>query len=332
MHAKGYAVIQVVNGDEAQGVVCIGSGNATLPGLGIAANGARANVELACISSDEEDVSGFRSAWDHLMGSSRSLEDASRREDDYAFSYALLASGIFLHDWQATLRSHVGISYMLTPEGRKAISVDEELRRLGFDVDTASMNRNPLRETVDFSSARALPPAFAKQYTVDTLLGRWCPRTVWSVVGEVVERDEEFKGFLERFRVATQPDALSRIAIEEEAIASRLVSRNFVTESPERVGRWKEKIETLRDNEDKLWRLFLKYDSFDMPYDYQSRDDVMDLHGSLFDSISMKERRSLVSAKVLDAEEQGDLSLLSLSDDEYERLTKILQGQGDSSS
>lgn len=157
MHAKGYAVIQVVNGDEAQGVVCIGSGNATLPGLGIAANGARANVELACISSDEEDVGGFRSAWDHLMGSSRSLEDASRREDDYAFSYALLASGIFLHDWQATLRSHVGISYMLTPEGRKAISVDEELRRLGFDVDTASMNRNPLRETVDFSSVRALP-------------------------------------------------------------------------------------------------------------------------------------------------------------------------------
>jgi hypothetical protein len=75
-----------------------------------------------------------------------------------SFAYSLLASGVFLHDWRDSLRSQVGMIYPLTPEGQRAITIDENLRRL-FDLHQATFSRNPL-VNIDLSDFRALPKGF----------------------------------------------------------------------------------------------------------------------------------------------------------------------------
>ncbi|WP_295622832.1 hypothetical protein [uncultured Lamprocystis sp.] len=204
MHAKSYAVFQfeAAGGNLSGGVVCVGSGNATSPGLGTAP---RTNVELSYLSRKQEDLEDFMAVWERLMEDRRNLDAALKRSDAYEFAYSLVACGVFLHDWRDNLTSQICIKYTLTPEGKKAISVNDELRLLGFDIDHATINRNPLKLNIN---PRILPPSFARTYTVDTLLGRWCPISIWNVVEETVKHDQEFQDFLVCFREATRPAKL----------------------------------------------------------------------------------------------------------------------------
>jgi hypothetical protein len=322
MHAKGYGVFQI--GRSEAGVICIGSGNATLPGLGTTAKGTAPNIELAYITDESDAVSEFLTIFDHLCKEARDLSEASRREDAYSFTYSLLASGIFLHDWRDSLRSQIGIIYTLTPEGQNQIRLDdEELKQLGFDLDQATINRNPL-SGVRFSADRALPRGFARKYTIDTLIGRWCPRSIWTVVEENIERDEGFTQFLEAFREATVSKNLSKLSAQEREIAERLVGRGLVTDDPDRIPRWVAKMEMLREKKDQLARIFLKFTPFDLPYDYQARDDVRELYDSLRQSMTNKRNQSFLSKKTLEAERLGDLSELKLTNDEIVELENIL--------
>src|ERR1019366_5815206 len=111
------------------------------------------NIELVQISTEISDVLEFLKVWGGVCKNRRELDNASHREDVYSFTYSLLASGVFLHDWRENLRSQVGIIYLLTPEGRNAITIDEELGRL-FDVHAATFSRHPL-VGIDFSGFRA---------------------------------------------------------------------------------------------------------------------------------------------------------------------------------
>lgn len=321
MHAKSYAVIQFerAGGNLSGGVVCVGSGNATSPGLGSAL---RTNVELAYLSNEYGDLREFLEVWGRLMEGRRNLDDALLRFDAYEFAYSLLARGVFLHDWRNNLTSQICIKYTLTPEGRRAIAVNDELRLLGFDIDHATINRNPLNLEID---ARILPPQFAGTYTIDTLLGRWCPMSIWNVVEETVRHDQQFQDFLVIFRKATRPLALKEIAENERQIAERLVARGFVTEAPDRIDSWVEKIRTLRDSEDRLARIFLRFTPFDLPYDYSARKQIIELRDSLFESLDIRVNMTFVARKIQAAEQEGDLSLLELSDEERTVLENLLR-------
>lgn len=322
MHAKGYAVIQLGLDGPRAGVVAIGSGNATLPGLGLSKKGRATNIELAQISTEIGDVHEFLKIWGLVCKKRRELDDASRREDAYSFVYSLLASGVFLHDWRDSLRSQVGIIYPLTPEGQRAITVDESLRQL-FDVHQATFSRSPLIG-IDLSGFGALPQGFTRRYTIDSLVGRWCPMSVWSVVEAFVERDEGFKIFALTFRKATAPRQLQETANTEQQIVSSMIERGFVSDDPQRIDRWKTRVERLRDNERMLTRIYLKFAPFELPYDYQRKEDIEYLRNSLFDSIEIKRTQSSVARKVIDAEKRGDLSALELTPDETTSLETLL--------
>ena len=320
MHAKGYAVVQYAKEALIGGVVLIGSGNATKPGLGSAI---KTNVELSHVSNNDNDIKGFIAAWDRLIKKNRSLDGVLQRADEYEFAYSMLASGVFLHDWQGNLRSQVGITYMLTQEGHKAISMNDELKQLGFDIDKATINRNPL-EAVNFPYSRALPSGFTRKYTVDTILGRWCPLPVWDTVEETITQDTEFQKFFDSFRAATESDKFERIVASERARDNSLVNRGFVTSVPDRIDRWLDKIITLRDNEYKLSRIFMKFERFDLPYDYSEREAVEKLHDSVLESLNIKTTQSFVAKKIEMTEQTRDLSMLDLSDRERANLVEAL--------
>ena len=323
MHAKGSSVVQLNSDGAKSGVVCIGSGNATLPGLGTTAPGTPPNVELAYISTNDEDITSFLELWQNLLRKERRLDDASRREDAYSFSYSLLASGVFLHDWRNSLRSQIGISYFLTPEGRNAITIDDEFAEHGFKLDQASLSRNPLLENVKFS-IRRLPSSFSKVYTVDTLLGRWCPMTVWQVVEGSVEADGQFKRFTELFMKATEPDKLDEVVKREAFIAARLTEKNFIEDDEERLDVWRRKIEELRENEHKLTRIFLNFSPFTLPYDYSDRDNVKCVYDGLFESLEIRKKMPLIGRKLMSVRNGGDLSNLMLTEKECNNLKKLL--------
>jgi hypothetical protein len=308
-------------------VVWIGSGNATARGLG--ASRSPVNVELSSVSSAAKDVADFLEIWDRLAAKTCDISAVAEREDAYAFTYALLASGVFLHDWRDSLRSQVGVRYTLTPEGRKAVTVDPQLAALGFDLEQATVNRNPLIAEVDFPSGRSLPPSFTRRCTIDTWLGRWCPRPIWTVVEDVVERDDAFRTFRQAFLKATEPEALDRVIGREQGIERSLVERGFVVADDERLPRWRQKLEVLRESEARLSRIFLRFEPFDLPYDYQAREEVESLRDNLFQSLAIRSRQSLVARKLLDAEEWGTLAGLDLTDDERWELEELLAGQGD---
>lgn len=332
MHAKGYALVQLMGDDYGDGVVCIGSGNATFPGLGRRKleGMQRSNVELFQISVNGDEVTEFLDIWDKLTLKKfiRSLEDKSLKEDEYEFSYALLASGVFLHDWRDSLSSKIGIKYTLTPEGQRRISVEEELKQLGFNVDMTTMTNNPL-STVSLNMTRSMPQSFTRKYTVDSLMGRWCPDSVWSIVEKTIEDDEGFKTFLASFLDATTPEKLKSCAEKENGISRQLVELGIVTDVSRRIENWVEKIEALRENENKLKRIFLRFDSFVLPYDFSAREEVMELHESLSETLEQKTNKSFIAEKITDVARTRDLSSLELNEKERTDLVKLLSSVGD---
>ena len=329
MHAKGYALVQRKGQNNGSGVVCIGSGNATMPGLGLSKS-SKINIEILNISTSNEDLGEFIRCWNLLIKHKRDLGDAARREDDYGFSYALLASGIFLHDWRDSIATQIGIKYTLTEKGRNQLALnDPELIALGFQAAQATISSNPFNG-VQFPPSRVLPREFSKNYTIDTLLGRWCPRSVWDVVERTIQRDDKFTRFLNAFRKATSEKSLSEVAKVEDKKSNRLTKRGVVKNDPERSARWQGKVQMLRDNEKKLARIFMKLEPFDLPYDYLARREVEELKDSLVQTMVVKSRRFLVSKKITEAEEQGDLLALQLTDDEQIKLENMILSQPES--
>lgn len=257
------------------------------------------------------------------MKRSKDISGYAKREDEYEFRHALLSSGVFIHDWKEGLNSKLGVRYSLTEKGRNNVSVNPELVDLGFKVDKATITRNPLSH-INVLNSRALPKQFQRKYTVDTLLGRWCPHSVWDVVEDVTENDAEFDAFYTSFLAATEEPELDGAYSAESLRSDRLLQMGLVTPDEGRLERWRARIESLRGNKEKLVRIFNRLEAFDMPYDYQSRTELQDLWDSLLDSISLKRNKSFAARKIEDAESAGDLELLTLSEEEDEKLRREL--------
>jgi len=333
MHAKGYAVVQSAGrgGTELSGgVVCVSSGNATNPGL--ATKTAKPNVEMSYISSRKGDMREFLRLWRGLWKSAGDFGAALAKHDAISFRYGLLASGVFLHDWTRTLGSMLGMRYSLTEEGRAQISLAPGLRQFGFEVEQTTITRNPLVQSrnpeaaaIELPEQRNLPRDFTKRYTVDTMLGRFCPRSIWETVENAVGADDKFKRFHEKFVEATEPARLDVVLGLEATREEELVRLGFVHPDEERQARWRLKIDELRENEVKLRRAFIRFEAFDLPYDFAAREELVDLEDSLTDSIAAAQARGIVARKVEAARQKRDLSLLGLDADETDELVSYLR-------
>jgi hypothetical protein len=324
MHAKSYSVVQRVQGRVGDGVVWISSGNATTRGLG--ASRARVNVELSSKSTSRRDVADFLDIWGQLRENEIDIAQAFAQDDIYAFAYALLASGVFLHDWRDALRSQLGVRYTLTDVGRRSAPGNNELALLGLDLDRATATRNPFSAQLDFPPARRLPGAFARGYTIDTLLGRWCPCSIWNVVEQTIGQDEAFRQFYDALLSATTPQAMDRLVERESKIEDALVARGLVVPDEERLQRWRGKISWLRKDETRLTRMFLRFEPFELPYDYQAREEIRRLYDSVLESLSFRRRQSVVASKVWATQESRELAALELREDEQAVLETLLQG------
>jgi hypothetical protein len=83
-------------------------------------------------------------------------------------------------------------------------------------------------------------------------------------------------------------------------------------------------VERLRDNEKLLTRIYVKFAQFDLPYDYQCREEIGYLHDSRLESVAIKPTQSFVAKKIIEAQKRGDLSALELTADETTVLETLL--------
>lgn len=326
MHAKAYAVVQVTNDGYGEGLVWVGSGNATRPGLGGQTSWGL-NVELASLTVDQESVQAFLEQWHWLLGQATSLDAALHHHNERSFTYGLLASGVYLHKWDGRMGERVSIRYVLTPEGQALVKVDPALQAFGADVDKVTISHNPLSAEMETAGQRALPQGFTRSYAVDTLLGLWCPRAIWAMVEESVRRSSEFQAFHDRFLAATEPEHLEQIVDAESKAASEMVRQGWIVDQPDRFERWTAKIRALRDNKGQLERLFLRFDAFDLPYDFGDTDELEKVKDSLLETLALRGRRSFVAIKLREAQATRDLSVLELEAEEIETFQRWLVGR-----
>ncbi|KQU05127.1 hypothetical protein ASG60_00035 [Methylobacterium sp. Leaf469] len=327
MHAKAFAVVQVTSDGYGEGLVWIGSGNATRPGLGGGLTNSSMNVELMSLTVEQEGVQAFLGHWQWLLDKATSLDAALRRHDERSFTYGLLASGVYLHKWEGRIGEKVSIRYALTPEGRRRVTVDPTLQAFGADVDQVTISRNPLSTVMETAGQRSLPNGFTRNYAVDTLLGLWCPRDIWAIAEEAVRHSGEFQAFHKGFLTATETDRLEQLVAAEGQAASGMVEQGLIVDQEDRFERWTAKIQLLRNNKGQLERLFLRYDAFELPYDFGSTDELEGVKASLLETLALRARQSFVGTKLREAEAARDLSVLELTADEREDVQDWLAGR-----
>jgi hypothetical protein len=320
MHAKAYALIQTTNKRLTNtGTVWITSGNATRLGLALA-DESRPNIELSYLSKDNADIKEFNSIWKRLVRCKRTIDDDTGSAlDEFSFQYALLATGVFLHKWNENLSSRIGVQYRLTRKGKQA-ATSQTLQALGLSVSQETATSNPLGRK--FSDSRAFPRQFAKQYTIETWMEQWCPRSIWRVVEEAVHGSEDFGKFKEDFRVETVDQKLNAAVKREKEREAGLVSNGYVVRDDGRLVRWRKKMEQLREDDTRLKRFYLTFESYDLPYDIQVRKEIETLVESLQESIATR-RKSLAARKVVAALGRRDLQELNLTLEEEAKLKQL---------
>jgi hypothetical protein len=278
VHTKGYSIQQRVQGNTTGGIVLITSANFTDAGF----FGAR-NVEIAYASTKLKDIKDFESKFDALLSHfNRSLDEKIKIEDLRTFRYSLLSSGLFLHKWNGSLSRLLNIKYELTPLVKARAQIPEELTSLGFQTgDTFSRDVLKVKEL----PKKDIPPRFTKAFTIETSWGRWCPRATWDEARNHLLTAEPF---INDFREATTEEILDVACDEAQGTQDSLISRGLIEAvSPGNINVWKERILALRENKEKLERLFCGYEAHQMPFDIKNHNEIEDLYDSLVTSIEL---------------------------------------------
>lgn len=269
VHAKGYALLQRVDGDIAGGALLLGSANLTAPGFMEGGN-----VELGAMTRQLAQLRSFEVIFDALWeGLGRdAIDDAVFARDKNLFNFALLSSGVFLHKWEGSLRQLVGIRYKIVNE-EKWSQLPDDLQAEGFEL-SKTLTRQVL--DLDDLPKRSLPGEFVRNFTIDTALGRWCPESAWAEVA-----GSESDAFWAAFKAASTDEILEDKMRLAAARQEQLIREGFIaTVDGEHLESWARRIRTLRDSQERLARLHTGYEAFPMPYDAQSTSEIEDLYES----------------------------------------------------
>ncbi len=324
MHAKGYAIVQ--NSLSWQSSVSfISSGNATSRGLGLGAS----NLELSASTTTNVGLRAFCAIFDKIVGDfHKPIDQAIAEADEYAFRYAMSSSGVFLHKWTISSSSIIGIRYQLTPLGQQSIFEIQAEFREEIEKDNA-ITRQPLRRYGKLQDVvrRSLPKQFAKDYTIDTLLGRWCPYCFWDIVESKALGDVEFTKFCENIQDIVAEESLAKIVLLEGEFEDLLTSRGYVSVDHERIPRWRKRVSEFANDQNKLRRFYYDMEKFELPYEFLNQKEVDYLYDSFVSSISIRHNSSPVLGLVNFAMKHKDPKGLDIFEEDAERLLNCLNSK-----
>ena len=305
VHSKGYSIIQKDSSNNIKdGFVIVGSSNFTSSGY------YGKNIELGYISKAQRDLEEFEKIFDILWDDlGLPIDDVIGNKNKEALQFSILSKGIFLHKWTDTLSQRVGIRYNLTAKAKKQGSIAPELAEVGFESgDTFT------RKVLDMKNIpeKNIPASFIKAYTIETFLGRWCTQESWDLIRENNRSIEEY---IKVFKKITTSKKLDKI-IEESAKIEKDVIKKKLIEKPQsnHLENWRNKINDLRGNNGKLERIFMGYDSYELPYSIENKKEIEKLFDSLMDTIKYSKVEKTIVKKLKSAYRDENLNKLKLEE------------------
>jgi len=293
-HTKAYALISYNNNDE---IVC-GSlviGSANLTGSGLTARSG--NIESFLDTQDIDFLNQFIQQLSELTLISIDNIEYFKSSRDYNFKYALLLEGKFIYQWRDKLNDSFSIKYTLNENGKHRIDGDDTFKRVGFNVESATISKKYFDFEYDFShleNAKIL----AKKYGIETYLGYWIP-------SEALEALFEQNGF-ENFKETLKNQLNQKIESIKEQI-----QRDFEYFQGEGIVEYREdtkpsdsfenKTQSLFQNDLKLQRIFSKYEIFDLPYDIQQKEEIESLFDEMIFLVQSKKNKNKSMQAFLDS-------------------------------
>ena len=310
-HTKGYCLAAYSGDHVVHGRLAIGSANLTAPGL----TDAHGNIESIAIHSDIRTIQKFLEFFDDedtlIDLKDKDLTDFSQDDpaDATDFQYALLTLGYFSHNWSAALANYFSVRHQLNEEGRRRVreGSPEEIERLGFQMDVASISRSYF----DFNLQDWRRPddgSLVKNFGIECFLGHWIPK---SIVDDGKEKNKKFK----KFKIAMFDDLdskMKRICRDINEHYESLISDGIIDKreiSPTRA--FQDRTEALRKDKVQLYRIWSGRHFFDFPYDLENVEAIRDTFDDLVDTARRSKKRNRIKRAVLEAVIRRTLKPLS---------------------
>lgn len=304
-HSKAYALISY---DEAGNISCgslvLGSANLTGNGLN---DDSRGNVECLLDTQDIEDLDEFISQLESLDPDITNLDEIEnfKSSDSFAFKYALLQCGEFVHKWTDNLAQYFAIKYRLNAYGRSRIA-DPIFDNMGFNVETATISKKYFEfdyEPAHLEDAENL----TRTNGIETYLGYWVPRSSLSFLFKKDGIDE----FKERL-FSSLEEQYSYIKNKIENDTKSLLEAGIIeADDSGPMEKFDNKIKNLKENEYKIMRIFSKYEVFKLPYDIQEKGKIEDLFDEMVGLCESSQRKNVAKRGFLRAIEEVNLEMLN---------------------
>lgn len=311
-HSKGYAVIQRDGKADKirDNFLLVTSGNLTEQGLGL--DGASTNFELSYRSNTKKDVQAFidivDDIWDDekLQAESVSKQSISNME----IQLDILLEATYLCKWEGSIRQELSAIFKVADESVGKVAMTNPLLiEMKFDIEKRSLGRYYFDER----PPKPLPKYFLKNYTANTLIGHWCPSSVWDVVKQV--HKDKFKEFKEWLKDATSESALKAVDEKCRGDLAKLKEGGIKIDG-DPMESLRKRISNLNGNDIKAWRLYCQYESFSLRYDLEDTDGIDELFGSLKETTESKGRKNLVIRKLIEVIKTRDRNTMKLTEAE----------------
>lgn len=310
-HTKGYCLAAYSGDDLLHGRLAIGSANLTAPGL----TNAHGNIESIAIHSNIRTIRKFLEFFDDgdtvIDLSDNDLTDFSQDDPTVAtdFQYALLTLGYFSHNWSANLATYFSVRHQLNEEGRRRVreGSPEEIGRLGFQMDVASISRSYF----DFDLQHWRRPddgKLVKNFGIECFLGHWIPK---SIVDNGKEENRHFNEFKAAMFIDLDSE-MEGICRKIEEHYESLTWEGIIDEREiEPTQAFQEKTEALRNDDIQLYRIWSGRHFFDFPYDLGNVEAIRDTFEDLVDTAKRSKRKNGAKRAIIEAVRDRTLKPLS---------------------
>lgn len=288
-HSKAYALISFDRkNDIRRGSLVIGSSNLTGAGL----TNVSGNIESMLDSQSIDLLSEFLSQIQTLKTVPIEKIYDFKSADDLNFKYALLLEGKFIHRWMDNLGQYLSVKYKLNENGKNIVR-DKIFTDAGFDVEAATISKRYFvfdYEPPHLKNAKNL----AKNFGLETYLGYWVP----NIALEKLFEKDKFQEFREKLTEAL----LSQMDAVMELIAKDLIflrSQNIIKEDENPTDALRLRIASLLHNEEKLKRIFSKYEIFSLPYDVNQKRKISELFDEMVSFVNSRASKNITQKSFL---------------------------------
>lgn len=253
------------------------------------------NIEVCNYHNKKNELSACDNVINEISKKSKIFSPKEKLEKNDSIKFDILSSGVFIHKWNSTINQLTKFTIEITNK-KSEFGSDREIRKWGIE-ESKSLTMNVLNfkeiKQVDINSA------FFKDYTIESFIGRWCPKILWDTIYSRSAKLLDIDAYIQDFNVLTNNYNLDAgVDLLEERL-NYLFANDYIEKSSfEKIQTWKDKIVEIREDFDKYAERFLfGYYSFDMPYDVSNTNGVNELFESIISSAKVSRNKNELSVK-----------------------------------